>query len=89
VQIYRRREVVMNEEESARRGNEEKDLRWWAKGHGLRGWKRFFWGGCEAMYLSVQCEERNKDVPVLHDIVALLKFIFILTTLVKSTLTRN
>jgi hypothetical protein len=47
----------------------------------------FLGGGCEAMYLSVQFEERNKDVPVVHDIVALLKFVFILTTLVKSTLT--
>jgi hypothetical protein len=42
VQIYRRGEVVKNEEESAGRGDEEKDLRWWVKGHGLRGWKGAF-----------------------------------------------
>jgi len=89
VQIYRRSEVVMNEEESPGRGNEEKDLRWWAKGHGLteRMERLFLGGGSEAMNLSIRFEDRNKDVPV-HDIVALLKFV-ILTILVKSTLARN
>jgi len=89
VQIDRRSEVVMNEEESPGRGNEEKDLRWWAKGHGLteRMERLFLGGGSEAMNLSIRFEDRNKDVPV-HDIVALLKFV-ILTILVKSTLARN
>jgi hypothetical protein len=87
MQIYRRREVVKNEEEGAGRGNEEKDLMWWVKGHGFGRWKGFFLcgGGYKAMNLSVRFEERNKDVPAC-DIVALLKFALILTISVKSTL---
>jgi hypothetical protein len=40
------------------------------------------------MNLSVRFEDRYKDAPA-HDIVALLKFVLILTILVKSTLARN
>lgn len=60
------------------------------------GWRGMDWedgkgfseSGCEAMNLSVRFEDRYKDAPA-HDIVALLKFVLILTILVKSTLARN